>query len=144
MPTLWTVINLIFVLGIIISATVVSLFFEEFRTFTGVSISIWVTAALFIVYALAEISTDLANMEKKPVFFSPWIFPIYIYNPKKNDVEPHNLPSIALITGLILMMLWSVLCSVWVYPHNVGISLSIFFELLLIITCFHLIGVSAH
>lgn len=135
---------MVIVIGIIISATVVSLFFEEFRTFTGVSISCWVTAALFIVYAISEISTDIATIETKPVFFSPWIFPIYIYNPKKNDVEPHNLPTVSLIVGLILMMVWSVLCSVWVYPHNVGISLSILFELILIITCFHLIGVSAH
>jgi len=42
------------------------------------------------------------------------------------------------------MMMWSVLCSVWVYPHNVGISIGILFELLLIISAFHLIGVSAH
>jgi len=144
MPNLWTAINLIIVIGIIISATVVSLFFDEFRTFTGVSISCWVTAALFIVYAMSEIGSDLAKMETKPVFFSPWIFPVYIYNTKKNDVEPHNFPTVALIVGLIIMILWSVLCSCFVYPHNVGVSIGILFELLLIIACFHLLGVSAH
>lgn len=144
MPNLWTAINLIIVIGIIISATVVSFFFEEYRTFTGISISCWVTAALFIVYALSEIGSDLSTMEKKPVFFSPWIFPVYIYNPKKNDVESHSFPTAALLIGLSIIILWSVLCSCWVYPHNVGVSIGIFFELLLIISCFHLIGVSAH
>lgn len=97
-----------------------------------------------LVYAVAEIASDISKMEKNPVFFSPWLFPIYIYNPKKNDVEPHNLPTVALLGGLVILMMWSVVCSVWVYPHNVGVSLSILFELILIICAFHLIGVSAH
>ena len=144
MPNLWTAINLVFVIGIIISATVVSFFFDQYRTFTGISISCWVTAALFIVYALSEIGSDLAKMEKTPVFFSPWIFPVYIYNAKKNDVEPHSFPTVSLMIGFTIIILWSVLCSCWVYPHNVGVSVGILFELLLIISCFHLIGVSAH
>jgi hypothetical protein len=144
MPPLWTIINLVIVIGIIISATVVSFFYDEYRTFTGVSISCWVTAALFLVYAMSEIGSDVAKMETKPVFFSPWIFPVYIYNPKKNDVEDHTTPTIALMFGLVIMIMWSVLCSVWVYPHNVGVSIGILFELLLMIACFHLIQLSAH
>ena len=70
-----------------------------------------------------------------------YIFYLFFY---RNDVEAHNLPTVALICGLVIMMMWSVLCTIWVYPHNVGISLSIFFELLLMISAFHLIGVSAH
>lgn len=144
MPTLWTVINLIIVGLVIIAATVVSWFVEEYRTFLGISISIWVFAALLLVYALAEIGSDVMKMETKPVFFSPWVFPVYIYNAKKNDVEPHNLPTIALITGLLVLLAWSVLCSVWVYPYNVGVSLGILFEEILIIAVFHLMGLSAN
>lgn len=139
MPNLWTVINLLIVSCIIIASTVVSLCVEGFRVFTGVSISIWVFAALLLVYALSEITSDLMNMEKKPIYFSPWVFPVYIYNPKKNDVEPHNLPSISLITGLLVLILWSITASVWIYPHNVGISLSILFENVLVIAVLHLI-----
>jgi len=84
MPNLWTAINLIIVSGIIVSSTVVSFFFsEEFRIFSGISISIWVLAAMMLVYAIAEIGSDLSKMETKPVFFSPWLFPVYVYNPKK-------------------------------------------------------------
>jgi hypothetical protein len=144
MPNVWTAINLLIVTALIVSSTVVSFFFEEFKVFSGVSISIWIIAAMMLVYAFAEISSDLSKMETKPVFFSPWLFPVYVYNPKKNDVEAHNLPTVALIGGLVTMMLWSVLCSIWVYPHNVGVSLSILFELLLMVSAFHLIGVSAH
>jgi hypothetical protein len=84
MPNAWTAINLTIVTAVIISATVVSFFFSDtFRIFSGVSISIWVTAAMMLVYALAEIGSDLSKMETKPVFFSPWLFPVYVYNPKK-------------------------------------------------------------
>lgn len=69
---------------------------------------------------------------------------MYIYNAKKNDVEPNNGPAIAFITGLLVLILWSVTCTVWVYPHNVGISVGIFFENVLIILSFHLIGISSH
>jgi hypothetical protein len=128
---------------IIIACTVVSLFFEEFRTYTGVTFSVWVFCAFVLVYAIAEITTDLAHMQTKPIFFSPSIFPIYIYNPKKNDVDPKNAPTIALMVGLITLLLWSVTCTVWIYPHNVGVSAGILFEEILIIICFHLISVSA-
>lgn len=143
MPTLWTVINLIIVSAIIISVTVVALIVEDFSTYFGISISTWVFALVLLVYAGSEIFSDLANIETKPVFFSPWIFPVYTYNAKKNDVEPHNGPAIAMISGLLILMVWSVTCTVWVYPHNVGVSLSILFEEVLIILVLHLAAVSS-
>ena len=96
-----------------------------------------------MIYAGSELSSDLANIEKKPIFFSPSIFPVYIYNPKKNDVDPKNGPTIALLTSLVILMLWSVTCTVWVYPHNIGVSVGILLEAFIIISCFHLISVSA-
>lgn len=144
LPKAWTIVNITIVVAIIISATVVSFFVTEFRVFLGFSISIWVLAAFLFVYAFAEISTDYAKKETKPLFYSPWLFPVYIYNPKKNDVEPHNLPSVAMISGFTIMICWSVLASVWIYPHHVGVSLSILFEIFMIIAILFLVSISAH
>jgi len=114
MPNSWALVNILIGLTIMVSSIVVSFFVDEFRVFTGFSIAVWVLAALLLVYAFAEIISDLWKIEKNPIFFSPWVFPIYIYNSKKNDVESHNRPSVCLITGLLILILWSVLASVWV------------------------------
>ena len=143
MPNLWAGINILIVVCIIVAATVVSLIVEGFEVFVGVSISTWVFAGLLLVYAASELLSDLKNMEKKPVFYSPWVFPVYIYNPKKNDVESKNGPAIALVCGFLVLITWSVIASVWIYPHNVGVSLSILFEHVLVICLFHLLQASS-
>lgn len=143
MPNLWAGINIFIVVCIIVAATVVSLIVDGFEVFVGVSISTWVFAGLLLVYAASELLSDLKNMEKKPVFYSPWVFPVYIYNPKKNDVESKNGPAIALVCGFLVLITWSVIASVWIYPHNVGVSLSILFEHVLVICLFHLLQASS-
>lgn len=144
LPKSWTIVNLTIVIGIIISATVVSFFVEGFRIFFGFSISVWVFAALLFVYAFAEIFSDYSKRETHPIFYSPWIFPVYIYNPKKNDIERHSLPAIAMLVGFITMIGWSVLCSIWVYPHHVGVSLSILFEIFMMMSIMFIVSISTH
>lgn len=143
MPVAWASINIAIVVCIIISATVVSLIVEGFEVFFGVSISIWVFAGLLLVYAVTEITSDLNNMETKPVYYSPWVFPVYIYNAKKNDVEANNGPCAALVIGIMILISWAVIASIWVFPHNAGVSLSILFEYLLVFCLFHLMQASS-
>lgn len=144
LPRLWTIINAVIVSLIVIACTVVSLFSDEYRTYTGVSISVWVLCFFMLVYGFSELYTDLSKIETNPIFFAPCIFPIYIYNPKKNDVVPKYGPTIVIFAALVFLILWSVTCTVWVYPHNIGISVGILVEQVLIILSFHLIGVSSY
>jgi hypothetical protein len=135
----WAGINIFIVSCVIVASTVVSFFVPGFRIFVGVSISTWILAAMILVYGLTEVWTDLRNMERKPIFYSPWVFPVYRYNAKKNDVESNNGPAAALVTGFVILITWSVVASVWIYPHNVGVSLSILFENVLLILMNHLL-----
>jgi hypothetical protein len=80
-----------------------------------------------MIYSISSIYSDIINSDKKPVFFSPWIFPVYIFNPKKNDVEPRNGPAAGLMIALLIMIAWSASCTAWVRPFYVGVSLSIAF-----------------
>lgn len=82
------------------------------------------------------------KIETKPLFFSPWIFPVYVFNPKKNDVESHNLPSIAVITSFIVLLVWSALASIWIYPHSVGITLTVLFEISMTLMALYLVSIS--
>lgn len=139
MPKPWQIVNLILIIITILSSFIVSLIVEDFSNFLGFSISIWTLAFFILLYSFAEISTDIKNIHKKPIFISPWIFPVYIYNPKKNDVEPHNMPAVALIIGFYILILWAIFASIWIQPTYVGVSLSIIFELILIIVILFLI-----
>lgn len=142
LPKTYAIVNLIIGLACVIAPAIVSLCVEDFRVFFGFSISTWILAVLLFVYGFAEISSDVAHIETKPLFFSPWVFPVYIYNPKKNDVESHNGPSIAIITSFIILLIWSVLASVWVFPHSIGVSLTVLFEILMTLVTLFLVSVS--
>ena len=139
LPKVWQIINITIISIIIAASFIVSLFIDAFSNFLGFSISLWILSFFILLYSFAEISSDIKNLDKKPIFISPWIFPIYIYNPKKNDVEPHNMPAVALIVGFCIAILWAVLASIWIEPTYVGVSLSIIFELILIIIILYLI-----
>ena len=142
MPKVWSYINLVIGTILILAPAIASLCIPGFKVFFGFSLSIWVFALLLFIYSFAEIFSDVAHLETKPLFFSPWVFPVYIYNPKKNDVESHNLPSICMMIAFIVLLLWSVLASIWITPHHIGVSLSILFELSLCTALLFLISVS--
>jgi len=50
-------------------------------------------------------------MDRKPMFYSPWIFPIYKYSAKKNDVVSYNKPTVILLFSLLLILVWAVLAA---------------------------------
>jgi hypothetical protein len=142
LPRAWTIVNVILVILLIAGSFISALIIPEFANFLGFSISIWITAFFILMYAFAELYSDIKNIETKPVFFSPWIFPVYIYSPKKNDVERHNMPAAAFIIGMLIMMFWAVLSTVWIDPFAVGVSLSVIFELILVIITLYLVSVT--
>ena len=126
----------------VVASFVVSWWIEDFDNLLGFSISIWILAFFILLYAFAELFSDIQSFKKKPIFISPWIFPIYIYNPKKNDVESHNAPAVALIIGFLILMFWSLMASVWIEPVGFGVSLSALIELFLVIIVLYLISIT--
>ena len=143
MPKMWQIINLVIFSLIILFIFIVSFFVEGFNEFIGFSISIVFGGVCALGYALNEIVSDISNFSKKPVFFSPWIFPVYRYNAKKNDVDKRNKPSIILVSSLLIILGWSILCSVWIDPFFIGISFSILVELILLVISLHLISITS-
>ncbi len=86
MPQMWYLINIGIVIAAIIATFIASGFVGELSIFMGFSISTWLLAFLLLVFGIGKTYFDLRGMRAKPVFFSPWVFPIYIFNPKKQDV----------------------------------------------------------
>jgi len=143
LPKMWQLINVGLLALALIAAFVLSFIIDDFNVFVGFTITILGTAFFILVYSFGVLLQDLNRINSKPIFFSPWIFPVYRYNTRKNDVDKRNEPAVGVIVGMLLVLFWSIFCSVWVSPFYVGISISILVELVLVILALYLISISA-
>lgn len=83
MPRIWFIVNLVIVTAAIIASFIASGFVGELSNFIGFSISTWLLSFLLIVFGVGRTFYDIRNMRTRPIFFSPWVFPIYVFNPIK-------------------------------------------------------------
>lgn len=142
MPTLWYTVNVCISLFCIIAPFVASLIVPGFTIFLGYSISSWLLSGLLFAFGCGRLFFDYMNLRKRPVFFSPWVFPIFRYDPKKQDIVKQNTPVMCLIASLVIMIAWSVLATVWYTPTHVGVSISILFEMMLILVIIFIVQIS--
>lgn len=139
MPPLWMKINYVIATLAVIAAFVVSLATPGFTVFLGFSISLWLLAGMMFVYGAGRVALDVYRGH---TFFSAWVFPVYTYDAKKQDVIKNNEPAAALMASMILMIFWAALATAWITPVHVGVAVSIVIELLLLLIVIFLIQVS--
>ena len=142
MPRIWIIVNIVVVLCVSISSFVASFFVGELSIFMGFSISVWLFALLLLVFGISRIIFDIKSMKQRPIFFSPWVFPIYVFDPKKQGIRQANLPAGSILTALVLLLIWSVLATAWFTPVHAGVALSILCEHLLIIAIMFFVQIS--
>lgn len=118
-------------------------YIDDFTNFAGFTIIILGTALLLLLYSISKFRKNIANMDRKPLFFSPWIFPIYRYSTKRNDVVLYNKPTVILLTSLLLILIWSVLAAAFLQPYWIGICISILLEIIIVVTALYLISISS-
>jgi hypothetical protein len=86
MDLVWKRVNItIIVLGIL-GAGVVSIFDDNTSTFAGISYSMSVALFLLWSFALFHFIKDSNESTQKPVYYAGALFPVYKFNPRKNDV----------------------------------------------------------
>jgi hypothetical protein len=144
MPRVWILINVGIVFCAIVASFVASFFVGDLSIFMGFSISTWLLSFLLIVFGIGRLVYDLRSQRTRPMFFSPWVFPIYAFDPKKQDVTPENLPAGCILGALVLLEFWSVLATAWFTPTHAGVALSILFEQLLILAIMYMVQISHH
>jgi len=120
-----TIIVLICLISLIAAAVS-----DNFNDFLGFSIT-WLTInIILIVYGYILIQKDINNKRNEPLFFSPWIFPIYKYSLKNDLLIENSYPTMVFLAGCLMFLIWSVTVSIWVYPVVVGICLTCLTELI--------------
>lgn len=108
------ILNAVLIFFCVIAPFIGQFFADNLLAFEGISVSIWIISFFLLLYAFVAIYNDIDQINERTVFFSPWIFPVYKFNPKKNIIEKRNLPAISMVAGFFIMIGWSILCSLWV------------------------------
>ena len=138
MPKCLYISNLIIALLIIVLALCLSIGIDSFNIFVGFSISHGVLVFLIFILGADDLMTDLFKIEDEPLFFSPWVFPIYQFNSKKDRLIQRNRGALLIYLALFLALAWSVLCIVWINPMHIGVGVCALCEMLLVIVTLYL------
>jgi hypothetical protein len=124
LPRRYRIVNTVLLILACLVAMVVSWFVQDFDQFVGFSITYGLIFLAILFYGGSKMLRDLKRSEEAPIFFSPWIFPIYKYDPEADDIISRNLPSLCIFFVGFGAIFWSILLSVWVSPMHLGISIS--------------------
>ena len=132
------IINKILVVIVVLFAGAFSAFSDDLSSYHGISLSTIVLLFFLWSYSLFQFTRDFREIEHRPVFYSPSLFPIYKYNDEINDLEPHYGPAVAWIMGLILLLSWGYFNNVSVTPQWFGAAVTIAIQLLIMLSTIYL------
>lgn len=114
---------MILALGIWFAVLIYSLSDEDTSDYAAASYNIFIVLAILTVFTLAKWIADRTRLDEMPIYYSPWIFPIYKYYPKDNDVEPY-VSSVTIFYGLCFFVwVWAIWTTVAVLPSYVGVCI---------------------
>ena len=120
MPVFWQRVDFAIFLVVFLSVMGGSIYSKEFSSYNAMSITILVGVLIIFLVSIILFIRDESQHLNKPVFYSPWVYPIYKYRPAKNDIVRHFTPSTMLITCCLVVGVWGVLTSVFIRPAWVG------------------------
>jgi len=109
MRPIWLNINRVIIFGLTITSFCISLGTDSFSMYAGASYSCLTLLFLMWSFAVFHFIVDFSEVEDRPVYYSITLFPIFKYDPKKNDVEDHYTPTSAWIAGVLVLLGWAFL-----------------------------------
>ena len=128
LPRIWMIASGTIIALVCLISLIAAALSDGFNDFLGFSIT-WLTInIILLVYGYTLIQRDINNKMNEPLFFSPWIFPIYKLS--KGHIIDNSYPTIVFLSGCLMFLIWSVSVSIWVYPVVVGICLTCLTELI--------------
>lgn len=138
LPTLLRRINRFLMLCAILFTSVYSIFEEDLTTYMGIGLSGSISLFFLWFYAILNFAKDFYEVAQRPVFYSGSLFPVYKFNPKKNDVEFHYTPLISWILGLIIIVLYGFYTNYSLKPRWFGAVMTIAIQLLILVSVMYL------
>ena len=108
---------------------IVSLCMDSFNDFVGFSITYLAILTCLIIYVVRQLISDIANKATSPVFYSPWVFPIYKYDPNVNALKKDSALGYMTFGVIFFFWIWTIAVSIWINPVSIGISLGCLCEI---------------
>ena len=63
---------------------------DRVTSFEGLTITYFSIMGFLVVYGFVIFVRDYRNRDLEPLFFSPWVFPIYKYDARNEKIMSHN------------------------------------------------------
>lgn len=118
-PRFQTIGNLLVVVGMSVSLAVGLIF--------DVSLLICLSM-FFFLYIFRELMTICARrfvMEPDvPIFFSPYIFPVFSYSSRTHDLVDETKTAIRLYSAMVMTILWGITFAIFVNPQSLGVTVA--------------------
>ena len=77
-----------------------------------------------------------------PLYISPFVFPMYMYNPDNSSMTVENEVGMAAYTTIGTFMLWGIFCIVFINPLGMGIMITCLSLLSFVVLTMNLIAVT--
>jgi hypothetical protein len=142
LPIHWKILLIIVTGAICLVGVVIGIFSDGVGPFVGFSISYFAVVGFITLYGASIFAKDYRKRDIAPIFFSPWVFPIYKYHLKSEKIKKHNIVGVIMFGVILLVLVWSILCTVWLSPHFIGIAIGSLCEVLITLFSIYIAGIS--
>jgi len=134
MSPVMLMINRILAIALVLVGSVYSFLEDDLSRYVGVTYSMCALLMLLWLYAIFQFVRDFAEKDRRPVYYSASLLPIYKFNPITNDVEPHYGPTLAWTFGLFLLLLWGFVTNIQLTPKWFGAVITIGIEIIVVMS----------
>lgn len=137
---IWNAINIIFALAFFGGGTAFAFTSKNFSSYSAVSIMVGCLCLMLLTLTLAVWIKDRTKYDVSPIYHSPWIFPIYKYYPKENDIMSYNSAVVLFYLLAFICLNWSIWTTVEVSPSWLGVGFSCVIEAVTIVISLYFVN----
>ena len=140
MGKVWNRVNFILLGGIIIVLLAFVFTSEDLADYVAGSSIQCCMMFIFTTLTIVTFIADRTRMKNQPIYHSPWIYPIYKYSVKDNDVEPYNSAVTLFYSVCFVSFMWSLRTTMEINPSWLGIMFTCAVECVLIVATLYFIN----
>ena len=116
MPQFIFVVEWFILITAAVAVPLVLLQYQLISDYTAISLTLLMVSFVFLLNAYTFMLIDFINIDKRPIFVSPYIFPVYRFNPETKNLNERNEPMQFFIFGIIIWIFQGILTVVYVQP----------------------------
>ncbi len=123
-PTFFRFANPILLATVISMVVVSSIVTDSLNGVAAFSICMLVIILILSLIATLMWLNDRSQRLVRPVAYSPYIFPVFKYNPRTNQLDAHNTPATIMAAIICLLFAWSYGVIALFKPVQVGLAIN--------------------